>query len=197
MMKWIGLTGGLGTGKSTVAKVLREHSCVVLDADRMAADVIAPGTAGLRSVVQRFGSDFLLSDGQLDREKMSREVFGNSEALLDLEAIIHPLVKAEVERHKELEKRKGSDLIFYDVPLLYEKNISGFDAVVVVASSYENQKLRIRQRNTWPEDEINNRLKSQLPLSQKIQKANYVIFNDGTLENLKIEVEKLLATLKK
>ncbi len=197
MMKWIGLTGGLGTGKSTVAKVLREHSCVVLDADRMAADVIAPGTAGLRSVVQRFGNDFLLSDGQLDREKMSREVFGNPEALLDLEAIIHPLVKAEVERHKELEKRKGSDLIFYDVPLLYEKNISGFDAVVVVASSYENQKLRIRQRNTWSEDEINNRLKSQLPLSQKIQKANYVIFNDGTLENLKIEVEKLLATLKK
>ncbi len=196
-MKWIGLTGGLGTGKSTVAKILREFGCVVLDADRMAADVITSGTTGLRSVVQRFGNDFLLSNGQLDRKKMSREVFGNPEALSDLEAIIHPLVKVEVERHKELEKRKGSDLLFYDVPLLYEKNISGFDAVVVVASSYENQKLRIRQRNPWSEDEINNRLKSQLPLSQKIQKANYVIFNDGTLENLKIEVEKLLATLKK
>ncbi len=195
-MKWIGLTGGLGTGKSTVAKILREHGCVVLDADQLATEVIGAGTAGLKSVIQRFGNKFLLENGLLDRKKMSQEVFENPSALLDLENIIHPLVKVEVEHQKQIEKMKGTELLFYDVPLLFEKNISGFDAVIVVSASLENQKIRIRQRNQWTDKEINNRLNSQLPLSQKIQKANHVIYNDGDIENLKAEIISLLPRLK-
>ncbi len=196
-MKWIGLTGGLGTGKSTVAKILRENGYVVLDADRLAAEVIAPETAGLKSVIQHFGHEFQLSNGNLDREKMALKVFKDPASLSELEGLIHPLVKVEVERQKELEKKKGSKFLFYDVPLLYEKNISGFDSVVVVASSYENQKVRIRGRNRWSEEEINNRLKNQLPLSQKVQKADHVIYNDGTMGELKVQVEKILDLLKK
>ena len=196
-MKWIGLTGGLGTGKSTVANILREQGYVVLDADSLAKQVIAAGTPGLRSVIQKFGRSFLLSNGELNREKMSQEVFATLKSLEDLERIIHPLVKVEVQKQKDAELHKGTPFVFYDVPLLYEKKISDFDAVLVVASSEENQKLRIRKRNHWSENEINQRLKNQIPLAQKIQKADYVIYNDGSLENLKSEVEKVLNALKK
>ncbi len=194
-MKWIGLTGGLGTGKSTVAKLLREQGYVVLDADKLAGQVIAQGTPGLKSVIQRFGKDFLLENGELNREKMSQEVFLNSTSLRDLENIIHPLVKVEVLRQKEIERSKGSKLVFYDVPLLFEKNISDFDAVVVVACSEENQRAQIQKRNNWSENEINNRLKNQWPLSHKIQKADYVIYNNGTFEDLNLEVIKIVTNL--
>lgn len=194
-MKWIGLTGGLGTGKSTVAKLLRDQGYVVLDADKLAGQVIAAGTPGLKSVIQRFGKDFILENGELNREKMSQEVFLNSTSLLDLENIIHPLVKVEVLRQKEIERSKGSKLVFYDVPLLFEKNISDFDSVIVVACSEENQRARIQKRNNWSEKEINNRLKNQWPLFQKIQKADYVIYNNGTFEDLNLEVIKIVANL--
>ena len=108
-MKWIGLTGGLGTGKSTVAKLLREQGYVVLDADQLARQVIARETPGLKSVIQRFGKDFLLENGELNREKMSQEVFLNSTSLQDLENIIHPLVKVEILRQKEMERSKEID----------------------------------------------------------------------------------------
>lgn len=194
-MKWIGLTGGLGTGKSTVAEILRQRGYVVLDADRLAGQVIAAGTPGLKSVIQRFGKNFLRSSGELNREKMSQEVFSNPQSLADLENIIHPLVQVETQRQKETARQAGSSAVFYDVPLLYEKNISGFDAVIVVASSEENQRLRVRQRNRWSESEINNRLKTQMPLVDKIQKADFVIYNNGRFEDLQLEVEKVLSQL--
>ncbi len=194
-MKWIGLTGGLGTGKSTVANILREQGFVVLDADRLAAQVIAAGTPGLKSVVKNFGPEFLLSNGELNREKMSQEVFSKPESLAKLESIVHPLVKVAVENEKDAERLKGATLVFYDVPLLYEKNISGFDAVIVVTSRAETQQQRIQKRNLWSADEIKNRLKNQLPLASKIQKADYVIHNDSDLEALKLAVEKVLRAL--
>ena len=195
-MKWIGLTGGLGTGKSTVANILRELGWSVLDADHIAKAVTAAGASGLRSVIQRFGNDFLKANGELNREKLSKEVFSNPETLAELEKIIHPLVQAEVERQKDLEKTKGSVVVFYDVPLLFEKNISGFDAVVVVVCSEEVQKQRIKDRNKWSEIEISNRLKNQLPLSEKVKKAEHVIQNNGSLRDLKVEVERLVSQLK-
>ena len=191
-MKWIGLTGGLGTGKSTAANILRELGCIVLDADRMAKDVTGAGTSGLKSVIQRFGNDFLKPNGELNREKLSQEVFSNPRALTDLEQIIHPLVKAEAERQRKQAKIKGSEFVFYDVPLLFEKNISDFDDVVVVVCSEEIQKQRIQARNQWSEIEISNRLRNQLPLAVKVKKADYVIENNGSLQDLKVEVEKLL-----
>lgn len=194
-MKWIGLTGGLGTGKSTVAKILRQLGHVVIDADSIAGQVIAPGSPGLRSVAQKFGPDFLLPTGQLDRARLGQEVFSRPRALADLENIIHPLVKVETQLQKEAAFKNGAKIAFYDVPLLFEKNISGFDAIVVVTTSEANQKIRVAQRNTWSEAEINNRLKSQLPLSLKIQKADHVIQNDGSLQALETAVKDLLKKL--
>ena len=194
-MKWIGLTGSLGTGKSTVANILRELGCIVLDADRMAKDVTAAGTSGLKSVIQRFGNDFLKPNGELNREKLSQEVFANPKALADLEQIIHPLVKAEAAHQRKQAKTKGLEIVFYDVPLLFEKNISDFDDVVVVACSEEIQKQRIQARNQWSEIEMINRLRNQLPLAFKVKKADYVIENNGSLQDLKVEVEKLLLQL--
>ena len=161
----------------------------------MAKDVTGAGTSGLKSVIQRFGNDFLKPNGELNREKLSQEVFSNPRALTDLEQIIHPLVKAEAERQRKQAKIKGSEFVFYDVPLLFEKNISDFDDVVVVVCSEEIQKQRIQARNQWSEIEISNRLRNQLPLAVKVKKADYVIENNGSLQDLKVEVEKLLLQL--
>jgi dephospho-CoA kinase len=195
-MRWIGLTGGLGTGKSTVAKILREQGFPVLDADDVAKTVVQAGTPGLKLVVKEFGQEYLKADGNLDRQKMARLVFTHPETLLKLESIIHPLVQAEVARLKDVEKSKGSDIVFYDVPLLFEKKLKGFDAVVVVTASPEIQRERLLARNNWSDEEVQRRLRNQVPLPEKIDQADYVIENSGTFDELRQKVSDFLRKLK-
>jgi dephospho-CoA kinase len=194
-MKWIGLTGGLGTGKSTVAQILKSEGLPVLDADEIAKSVVRAGTPGLKSVIDHFGTEFLNSSGELDRQKMAQLVFSKPDTLLKLEAIIHPLVQAEVLRIRKDEEKKGMPMAFYDVPLLYEKNIKGFDAVVVVVAPPDVQMERLKKRNNWSEAEISNRLKNQLALDKKAAQADYVIVNDGSMEHLKKQVKDLLGKI--
>ncbi len=195
-MRWIGLTGGLGTGKSTVAKIIRQQGFPVLDADEVAREVVRAGTPGLKSVLDEFGAEFLGRDGELDRQKLARLVFSNPDNLLRLEAIIHPLVQERVAALKAAEKAKGHDLVFYDVPLLFEKKIGGFDSVVVVSAKPEVQRERLHRRNNWTDEEVQRRLSNQIPLSEKIAQADYVIENNGDMDALKAAVLKLLKKLK-
>lgn len=195
-MKWVGLTGGLGTGKTTVASIIRKQGYPVFDADEVARHVVRAGSPGLKSVVDQFGPQFLNSAGELDRQKMADFVFSDPEKLKKLEALIHPLVQAEVSKLKSEAEKSGIDLAFYDVPLLFEKKLSGFDAVVVVTASLETQKLRLKNRNNWTDQEIEKRIKSQVALSEKIAGADFVINNDGALENLAKNVLKLIEQLK-
>lgn len=192
-MKWIGLTGGIASGKSTVSKILQDLGLPIVDADQIAKKVVDPGQPGLQKVVSHFGKEILKSDGSLDRKKLGQMVFGKPKQLLELENILHPLIKAETLKQRQEFEKQGKAFAFYDVPLLFEKNLENqFDAIIVVTSSEDLQKSRMKARDLLSDEEIANRLKSQIPLSIKIGKATWVLKNDGTLEELKQATLELL-----
>lgn len=193
-MKWVGITGGLGCGKSTLARLLQDRGFPVIDADSIAKQVVGPGTPGLRDVIKEFGAEILASDGSLNRAALSQLVFTQPSALDRLEKIIHPLVQSEVKKQKEILERNGQALAFYDVPLLFEKNLQDqFDAVLVVACSEGQQRLRLKNRNHWSDDEIARRIQAQLPLLEKVRLADFVIWNDSDLDHLKRSLDDCLA----
>lgn len=192
-MIWIGLTGGIGSGKSTVAQMLTEASYVVVDADRIAHEIVEKGTTGLKAVVRGFGSEVLTADGELDRPKLGRMVFGDPLRLKKLESILHPLIRQRVEETKLQLQDQGVKIAFYDVPLLFEKSIQGqFSSIVVVNCTPEQQIQRTKARSSLTDGEIQMRLASQIPLAQKVGQANFVIQNDGDLLKLKHEVAKMI-----
>ena len=196
-MKWIGLTGGIGSGKSTVAAMLREKGLEVVDADAMARLAVSPGSETLKKIVQAFGPEVLNEVGELNRRKLGDQVFKDSKLLLALEQIVHPRVQ-ELTRIKreELEKR-GLHLAFYDVPLLYEKKMqSQFDFIVVVSSAEELQIERVMNRSSISRDEVVRRIAAQMRLSEKVKMANFVIYNDRDLSHLRQQVDELLQKLK-
>jgi dephospho-CoA kinase len=196
-MKWFGITGGLGSGKSTVSRMLLQRGVPVLDADKIAKEVVEVGSPGLQQIIRDFGPGVLNSQGGLDRLKMAQIVFGDPERLKQLETIVHPLVQQAVRERRQWLEDQGSEFAFYDVPLLFEKNLQrDFDGILVVACSEEHQIQRLKKRNNWSDGEIQQRLKSQIPLSQKINGATFVLENDSDLGSLEIQVDKLLIDLK-
>jgi len=120
-MKWFGLTGGIASGKSSVSQILKNEGFAVVDADAIAREVVEAGSPGLSAVKTHFGTEILKPDGSLDRKKLGQVVFGHPEKLLQLESILHPLVKQETLRQRNDHQAKGRDFVFYDVPLLFEK----------------------------------------------------------------------------
>jgi dephospho-CoA kinase len=196
-MKWVGLTGGLGTGKSTVSQMLIRHGIPVIDADRIAKEVVEPNGPARAGVVQAFGREILKNDGSLDRAHLAKIVFGVPENLQKLEKLIHPFVQQEVNRQKQWLKDQHHLWAVYDVPLLFEKNLqSQFDYIIVVSvTDPEFLGLRLKARNGWNDEEIQKRLGSQLPLSKKIAEANYVIRNDADLSSLEKKVDTLVRML--
>ncbi len=193
---WLGLTGGIASGKSTVAQILKEQGFPVIDADEIAHQVVSPGSSGLQKVVVRFGIDYMNPDGSLDRGKLGTLVFRDSRARMDLEAIVHPLVQAEVERLKQEYTQKGHRVIFYDVPLLFEKKLEkNFDAVILVASDEKLQRERLKSRDGLDAFEIENRIRSQWPMKKKEEKAQFIIRNNGTFEDLRKATLETLSVL--
>lgn len=192
-MKWIGLTGSLGTGKSTVTKILRSRGFTVLDADQLAHEALQPGKPSFDQVLQDFGHDLLGADGSIDRKRLAALVFGRPDQLVRLEAIIHPFVRARVAAERARLSGSGSKVLFYDVPLLFEKKMQNdFDEVWVVNCSEDLQRSRLMKGRGWSGDEINRRLKHQLPLSEKVREADVVIENSGTEADLLRAVEATL-----
>lgn len=195
-MKWIGLTGGLGSGKSTVAEILRRRGLVVIDADEMAKLAVSPGNPCLDQIKSRFGSQIFKTDGSLDRAKLADIVFQDSAKLAALEAIVHPEVRRLTSRERSRIAAGGAKLAFYDVPLLFEKNMQDqFDAVVVVSASEEAQVARAMKRDRASRDKVYARLNAQLPLTEKVRLANYVLRNDGSVADLEQQVDELLTRL--
>ncbi len=196
-MKWIGLTGGIASGKSTVAQELRAHGIPVIDADEIAKQVVAPGSSGLKSVVEEFGIEVLNESGALDRRKLGQIVFTHPECLKRLEAILHPLVRGEAHRRREQLKFQGEALAIYDIPLLFETRAEkDFDKIIVVSCTKEQQAERLRRRNSLSDGEIEERISSQLPLKTKEEGADFVIYNDRDKQHLKKEIDRLLVWLK-
>ncbi|WP_415063343.1 dephospho-CoA kinase [Bdellovibrio sp.] len=195
-MKWIGLTGGIACGKSTVSRLLSERAIPVIDADEIAKEVVKPGSPGLKSVVQEFGQDVLLPDGSLDRRRLGQQVFGHPELLHRLEGILHPLIREETRQRRQVLEEMNEPLAIYDVPLLFETKSQGqFDGIIVVSCTKEQQKERLRRRHSWSEEEIEMRIASQIPMQFKEQRADFVLQNNRDEQHLLKEVERLLVWL--
>lgn len=195
-MKWIGLTGGIGSGKSTVAVILREKGLAVIDADEMARLAVSPGTETLLKIVRAFGPEILNEDGSLNRRALADLVFKDSKLLLALEQIIHPKVQELTQKKRQELAASGAKVAFYDVPLLYEKKLEKqFDAVVVVSSGEEQQIERVMIRSAISREEVRRRIASQMLLSEKVKKANFVIHNDRDINHLRSQVDQLLSQL--
>jgi dephospho-CoA kinase len=194
MMKWIGLTGGIGTGKSTVAQMLKALNFAVLDADQFARKVVEPSEPAFASIGNRFGSNILKNSNEIDRKQLAQIVFKDDEARLWLESILHPAIQKAVGQARAQLQSQGQLVAIYDVPLLYEKNLqSNFDAVIAVVANPDLQRSRLKARNGWSDAEIDNRLSSQLPIKIKAERADFVIINEGSQQELeKIVNQKLV-----
>ncbi|MEV7086476.1 dephospho-CoA kinase [Streptomyces sp. NPDC093085] len=189
----LGLTGGIGSGKSEVSRLLTEYGAVLIDSDRIAREVVAPGTPGLAAVVAEFGPDVLTAEGALDRPGLGRIVFGDPERLRALNAIVHPLVRA---RSAELEAAAGPDaIVVHDVPLLVENAMTGlYDLVVVVDAAPETQLDRLVRLRGMTESEARSRMAAQATREARRAVADVVIDNDGPLERLAPQVREVWRT---
>ncbi|RKT04106.1 dephospho-CoA kinase [Streptomyces sp. 3211.6] len=183
----VGLTGGIGAGKSEVSRLLAGYGAVVVDADRIAREVVEPGTPGLAAVVEAFGKSVLTDDGALDRPKLGAIVFADPEKLRTLNAIVHPLVGA---RSAELEEAAGPDaIVVHDVPLLTENGLAPlYDLVVVVDAAPATQLARLTALRGMTEEEARARMAAQATREQRLAVATLVIDNDGPLEALEPQV---------
>ena len=190
----VGLTGGVASGKSTVAALLRELGAVVVDSDVLAREVVEPGTPGLAAVVDAFGPAVLTADGALDRAALGGVVFGDEAARRRLEAILHPLIRA---RAAELEAASPEGtVVVHDIPLLVETGQADrFDAVLVVDVPVETQVERmVRDRGMSREDAL-ARVAAQADREQRLAAATHVVDNTGTREDLRDRVTEVLAEL--
>lgn len=189
-MTRVGLTGGIGAGKSAVTAFLRERGAVVIDSDALAREVVEPGTPGLDAVVERFGPSILDAHGRLDRPALGAVVFADEQARRDLEAIIHPRVR---ERAKQLEAEAGPDaIVVHDVPLLVETGQAGlYDLVVVVDVPVETQIERLAANRAMPRVEAESRIAAQATRDQRLAAADVVLDNTGSLDDLEKAVDAL------
>ena len=184
----IGLTGGIASGKSTVARIFAELGVAVIDADLLAREVVAKGTDGLREVTETFGTDVLDADGELDRAKLGQRVFGDSEARKKLNAIIHPRIGQLSAERIAAAQHTPAPYILYEAALLVETGAHrGLAALVVVAAASQTQLQRSMTRDGLDEAAARARLDAQLPLSAKLEAADYVITNDADLATLRAE----------
>jgi dephospho-CoA kinase len=190
----VGLTGGVASGKSSVAGMLRDLGAVVIDADAIAREVVEPGTSGLDEVVAAFGREVLTAEGGLDRARMGAIVFADPDKRAQLEAIVHPRVRA---RAAEIEaSAPAGALVVHDIPLLVETGqASSFDAVVVVDLPVELQVERAARDRGWSEGEARSRIAAQAGRDERRAVATYVVDNSGTLEDLRQRVTEVFEVL--
>ncbi len=188
----VGLTGGVASGKSTVAAMLADLGAVIIDADVLAREVVQHGTPGLDAVVAEFGDGVLAPDGQLDRPAMGRLVFNDASARARLEAIVHPLVHQRV---VELEGQAPDDaVVVHDIPLLAEGGRAGsFEAVIVVDAPPEVQLHRMLEERGWTEEDARSRIAAQATREDRLAIATHVIENTGTREDLRTQVAEVFA----
>lgn len=192
----VGLTGGIGSGKSAVSRLLAEHGAVVVDADLVAREVVEPGTEGLAKVVAEFGEQVLMPDGTLDRPALGALVFADPAKLQALNAIVHPLIGHRTTELLAQAREAGATVLVHDVPLLVESHLAeAYDAVVVVAADPETQLHRLTTLRGMSEQEARQRIAAQAPLADKLAVATHVISNDGPIEDLAPQVDRLWADL--
>ncbi|QCR33221.1 dephospho-CoA kinase [Lysinibacillus sp. SGAir0095] len=189
----IGLTGSIASGKSTVAKMLKEYGLPIVDADIVARLVVEPGTPTLKRIVATFGEEALTEDGAMNRQKIGSIIFNNEEKRKELNSIIHPAIRQEMLRQRDEHIENGSKTVIMDIPLLFESKLQHFvEKILVVSVSEEIQLNRLMERNQLTEEDAKARIQSQLPLHVKEQGADAVINNNGTIEETDKQLETIL-----
>jgi dephospho-CoA kinase len=194
----VGVTGSVGTGKSTVTNFFRELGAYIIDWDELAREATGPHSRAWEKIVDYFGKDILNEDLTINRQKLAEMVFSDKEKLEELNQIIHPEVFKEDDRiTNEIKNFDPDALIIKDIPLLFEVACTIIvDKIVVVSASEQTQLSRLAEKGMSRED-AQNRIKSQLPLKEKIKSADFVIDNDGSLEETERQVEKIYSLLRK
>ena len=189
----VGLTGGIGAGKSTVADLFSQKGAVVIRSDELARQVIEPQTPGFQQVIDRFGKEFVNSEGYIDRAKLAQIVFQDDAALKDLENIVHPLVRSRT--NQIIDQHTSETIIVNEIPLLLEKKMESlFDFLVIVISSEKNRLERLSQRGLTAE-QASARMSKQVSDDERKAAADFLIVNDGNLDQLEVDVEKIWQTL--
>jgi len=192
-MYLVGLTGGIASGKSYVASLLRVLGAGIVDADEVAREVVVPGSLGLDQVVAAFGEEILLPSGELDRSKLGRIVFEDPKKRIQLEGILHPLIKI---RTTKLISEQISDVVVYAVPLLVEANVDyPFDAIITVEAGIDNQVSRLIKSRSMAEGEARARVAAQTNSAGRKARADFVIDSSGTKQQTKQQVELLWTQL--
>ncbi len=196
-MKVIGLTGGIATGKTTAAAILRELGARIVDADEIAREIVHPGQDAWRDIVECFGPGILREDKTINREKLRKIVFKDAEARKRLESITHPRIRRLAEAKIQKATDEGADIIIYVAPLFFENKIHlWIRPVVLVACDPETQKRRLRERDRLTDAEVERHLKAQMPLEQKRELADFIVENDGSVDDLKTKLRKLWEEIK-
>ena len=198
-MKLVGLTGGIASGKSTVAKILERLGAAVINADALSREVVEPGKDAWKEIIDAFGAGVLQPDQSLDRQKLRTVIFNDSDGRKKLEAIIHPRVRALAEEKIREHAVAGYSIIVYEVPLLFEGNLHEWlRPVILVACDVDTQRARLQERDRLTQTEAQKHIDAQMSLTERRRLADYVIENDGSLADLEQQVravvEKIQAT---
>ncbi len=189
MGKTIGLTGSVATGKSTVSNMIQQAGIPLVDADIAARKVVEPGTEGLKEIVAYFGEEILLADGTLNRAKLGEIIFKDKEKREKLNEITHPRVKDYMLEARERFFRAGEELVFFDIPLLFESHLESLvDQIVVVWTTPETELKRLMERNNLTKEDALRRIESQMGIDEKARKADFVIDNNESLEKTQKQV---------
>jgi dephospho-CoA kinase len=187
----VGLTGGIGSGKSTVARMLEERGAAVFDADLLAREAVEPGTPGHTAVIERFGADVLAPGGELDREALASIVFADPSARRDLEQIVHPEVRRLFAEGSEA-YHDTDRIVVFSAPLLVESGMhTAFEILVVVSATVATQIERLMRQRGMSEPATRARIDAQAPLEDKAAVADFLVDNEGTLAELESQVERL------
>jgi dephospho-CoA kinase len=197
MTRVIGLTGGIGSGKSTVSRFLAELGAVIIDADKIGHEVYRPDTDTWRKLVKTFGRGILAADNTIDRKKLGAIVFSNEEELKRLNAIVHPQITEIIKKQIDDYRRKDAKVIVLDAPVLLEahaKNLT--DEVWVVVADDDNVIKRAVARTGLREEQIRDRIRAQMSKTERIKNAQVIIYNDGTPEDLRGKIKKLWEQIK-
>lgn len=191
--KIYGLTGGIGMGKSTVAQLLQQRGVAVTDTDVLARKVVEPGQPALATIQEMFGAAVLAPDGSLRRDELARRVFGSDMARKQLEAILHPRIRALWQAHVAEWRASGVKLGVVVIPLLFETNVAkSFDKVICVACSPASQQKRLADRG-WSAEQIQQRIGAQWPIEKKLTQADYVIWTEGGSDVTLTQLERILS----
>lgn len=193
-MKLVTLTGGIASGKSTVARMFRELGAEVVDADALAREVVQPGQPALKEIVAAFGREVLLPTGELDRRKLAQRVFSDPTSRARLNTIVHPRVGERMRRAvEEIASRRPDAVVVLDVPLLFDVPLPELESLpaVVVYASPRTQVRRLRERDGLTEEQAQQRLLAQRPLREKLARARWVVDNDGELARTAEQVRRL------